>query len=392
MIRAIITGYKDKRLLALKDEKGFISFKLYDGSALGTIINGRVDKRVENLNACFVRLSAQEYGYLPTSEIKASTTVPVQIVKEGKGDKKYLLTRQLSIAGRYAVIFKDADKPVLFSKRISTEGKGRILEELKAAEPLSYPVLFRANSARAEFPLVLEEVRKLSGIMDNIVCFNDKRPDYSVLYSPKDELIRDLDDIEFDMLNEVITDSEEAYELIKRDYHDSLPEEYRNKIKLTLYRDELLPLSGLVNLKAGLERARDRRVWLKSGSYIVIEQTEALVSIDVNSGKNEGKGLREDIILRINEEAAEEIARQLRLRNLSGIIIIDFINMKTQENSEKLIKSLKQALKALDTKAAFMDMTKLGLVELTRKREGKSLEEMFVTAGLPSDRARGFKL
>ena len=161
MIRAIITGYKDKRLLALKDEKGFISFKLYDGSALGTIINGRVDKRVENLNACFVRLSAQEYGYLPTSEIKASTIVPVQIVKEGKGDKKYLLTRQLSIAGRYAVIFKDADKPVLFSKRISTEGKGRILEELKAAEPLSYPVLFRFNSARAEFPLVLEEVRKL---------------------------------------------------------------------------------------------------------------------------------------------------------------------------------------------------------------------------------------
>ena len=117
-------------------------------------------------------------------------------------------------------------------------------------------------------------------------------------------------------------------------------------------------------------------MWLKSGSYIIIEQTEALVSIDVNSGKNEGKGLREDVILRINEEAAEEIARQLRLRNLSGIIIIDFINMKTHENNEKLIRSLKKALKTLETKAVFMDMTKLGLVELTRKREGKSLEEM----------------
>ena len=377
MIRAIITGYKDKRLLALKDEEGFLSFKLCSGSSLtGSIINGRVDKRAENLNACFVRLSAQEYGYLPTSEIKAQTTLPVQIVKDGRGDKKYLLTRQLSIAGRYTVIFKEADKPVLFSKRISSEGKQRILEELKDTEPLSYPVLFRANRHRAGIFQVSEEMRELSGIMDSILKLYDKRPDYSVLYSPKDELIRDLYDIEYDRLSEVITDSEEVYELVKREYHDSLPEEYRNRIRLTLYRDELLPLSGLVNLKAGLERARDKRVWLKSGSYIIIEQTEALVSIDVNSGKNEGKGLREDVILRINEEAAEEIARQLRLRNLSGIIIIDFINMKTRENNEKLIRSLKKALKTLETKAVFMDMTKLGLVELTRKREGKSLEEM----------------
>ncbi|MBQ7262018.1 MAG: ribonuclease E/G [Lachnospiraceae bacterium] len=377
MIRAIITGYKGKRLLALKDEEGFLSFKLCSGSSLtGSIINGRVDKRAENLNACFVRLSAQEYGYLPTSEIKAQTTLPVQIVKDGRGDKKYLLTRQLSIAGRYTVIFKEADKPVLFSKRISSEGKQRILEELKDTEPLSYPVLFRANCGRADFFQVSEEMRELSGIMDSILKLYDKRPDYSVLYSPKDELIRDLYDIEYDRLSEVITDSEEVYELVKREYHDTLPEEYRKRIRLTLYRDELLPLSGLVNLKAGLERARDKRVWLKSGSYIIIEQTEALVSIDVNSGKNEGKGLREDVILRINEEAAEEIARQLRLRNLSGIIIIDFINMKTRENNEKLIRSLKKALKTLETKAVFMDMTKLGLVELTRKREGKSLEEM----------------
>ena len=377
MIRAIITGYKGKRLLALKDEEGFLSFKLCSGSSLtGSIINGRVDKRAENLNACFVRLSAQEYGYLPTSEIKAQTTLPVQIVKDGRGDKKYLLTRQLSIAGRYTVIFKEADKPVLFSKRISSEGKQRILEELKDTEPLSYPVLFRANCGRADFFQVSEEMRELSGIMDSILKLYDKRPDYSVLYSPEDELIRDLYDIEYDRLSEVITDSEEVYELVKREYHDSLPEEYRKRIRLTLYRDELLPLSGLVNLKAGLERARDKRVWLKSGSYIIIEQTEALVSIDVNSGKNEGKGLREDVILRINEEAAEEIARQLRLRNLSGIIIIDFINMKTRENNEKLIRSLKKALKTLETKAVFMDMTKLGLVELTRKREGKSLEEM----------------
>ena len=377
MIRAIITGYKGKRLLALKDEEGFLSFKLCSGSSLtGSIINGRVDKRAENLNACFVRLSAQEYGYLPTSEIKAQTTLPVQIVKDGRGDKKYLLTRQLSIAGRYTVIFKEADKPVLFSKRISSEGKQRILEELKDTEPLSYPVLFRANCGRADFFQVSEEMRELSGIMDSILKLYDKRPDYSVLYSPKDELIRDLYDIEYDRLSEVITDSEEVYELVKREYHDSLPEEYRKRIRLTLYRDELLPLSGLVNLKAGLERARDKRVWLKSGSYIIIEQTEALVSIDVNSGKNEGKGLREDVILRINEEAAEEIARQLRLRNLSGIIIIDFINMKTRENNEKLIRSFKKALKTLETKAVFMDMTKLGLVELTRKREGKSLEEM----------------
>ncbi len=378
MMRAIVTRYKGKSLLSLKDGESFLSFRLYgEDSLTGSIINGRVEKRIENLNACFVRLCDREYGYLPTSDIKASSTIPVQVVKEGKGDKKPLLTRQLSIAGRYIVIFKDADKPVLFSRRISAQGRQRIEEELKNIKPAGYPLLFRANSPGVDFSLVSEEIRELTGLMDNILSFYDKRPDYFVLYSPPDALIRDLNDIKLDELDEIITDSGEDYQLIKREYYDTLPEEYKNRIRLTLYRDELLPLSVLVNLKAGLERALGKRVWLKSGSYIVIEQTEALTAIDINSGKNETRSLKEDNILRINEEAAKEIARQIKLRNLSGIIIIDFINMSKEKNSERLIKSLKKALKEENSGAVFMDMTKLGLVELTRKREGKSLAEMF---------------
>ncbi len=383
MIRAILTGYKNRRLLALKDGSDFLSFKLYTRkSSVGRIINGKVDKSIENLNACFVRLSKEEYGFLGAS-LKPQTTLPVQIIKDPKGEKKPVVTTDLSLAGRYAVVIgnKTADKSILFSQRLSGEDKQRLKERFKSiAEGSGYTVLFRTNSALVEDSYVEKEIDDLCSLMDDIKEYNDKRTDFSILYTPKTELIRDLDDLELDNLGEIITDSEEEFEHIKKYYYAELPDCIRKNIKLTLYRDDLLSLANLVNLKAGLSKATDKKVWLKSGSYIVIEQTEALVSIDVNSGKKDGKGIREDNILKINEEAAIEIVRQLRLRNLSGIIIIDFINMKKKKSNEILTAFLRETVKKDSAKTVFMDMTKLGLVELTRKREGLTLAEMLADA------------
>ena len=137
---------------------------------------------------------------------------------------------------------------------------------------------------------------------------------------------------------------------------------------LSLYTDDNLPLMKLYRLESVLKSASDRRVWMKSGGYLVIEPTEALTVIDVNTGKYTGKKTPAETILKINLEAAHEVARQLSLRNLSGIIIIDFIDMESKEDQETLMRVLGEELSRDPVKTILVDMTRLGLVEITRKR------------------------
>lgn len=196
---------------------------------------------------------------------------------------------------------------------------------------------------------------------------------------------------------EIVTDSQELYEMLSEyssdakgivleNVQESVPESIsenvpekesaHNKCKsLRLYQDEMLSLSKLYSIESKMETALGSRVWLKSGGYLIIEPTEALTVIDVNSGKYEAKKSNEDTILAVNLEAAEEVALQLRLRNLSGIIIVDFINM-AQETSKNQIMTLLKQLTAKDVvKTTVVDMTSLGLVEITRKKTSKPLRE-----------------
>ena len=144
---------------------------------------------------------------------------------------------------------------------------------------------------------------------------------------------------------------------------------------MSFYEDRLLPLGKLYSLDKAFEEAQSERVWLKSGGYLVIQPTEALTVIDVNTGKYEGKKNTEEAFFRINREAAQESARQIRLRSLSGIIIIDFINMEEKEHQETVLEELKNAVKTDPVRPVLVDMTPLGLVEVTRKRQYRSLKE-----------------
>ena len=146
--------------------------------------------------------------------------------------------------------------------------------------------------------------------------------------------------------------------------------------KLSLYTDENLPLMKLYRLESVLKSASDRRVWMKSGGYLVIEPTEALTVIDVNTGKYTGKKTPAETILKINLEAAHEVARQLSLRNLSGIIIVDFIDMESKEDQETLMRTLGEELSRDPVKTILVDMTRLGLVEITRKKVRRPLHEI----------------
>ena len=155
-------------------------------------------------------------------------------------------------------------------------------------------------------------------------------------------------------------------------------------LHLRLYQDDLLPLYKLCRLEREIDLATSRQVWLKSGGYLVIDPTEALTVIDVNTGKYSGKKLRRETLKTINLEAAKEAARQIRLRNLSGIILIDFINMENKEDQKELLAFLESRLFADPVKTRLIDMTKLELVEITRKKVHKTLKEQI--AALESEK------
>jgi ribonuclease G len=171
-------------------------------------------------------------------------------------------------------------------------------------------------------------------------------------------------------MDRIITDDKSVYEEIKTECVSLCP-------ILTLYEDGTYPLDKLLGISSKLKKALEKRVWLKSGGNLVIEPTEALTVIDVNTGKAiEGKRSRETTFFLINCEAAKEAARQIRIRNISGIILIDFIDMKEKENRTELMNQLRQYLQQDKTKTVLVDITKLGLVEITRMKQNPPLHEI----------------
>ena len=195
---------------------------------------------------------------------------------------------------------------------------------------------------------------------------------YSCIYRALPGYIAAIRDSYSGTLDGIVTDIPAYYEELK-DYLEEYQAEDADK--LTLYEDKLLPLSKLYSLDSALEHALNKHVWLKSGGYLVIEPTEAMVVIDVNTGKYSGKKKMQDTICRINMEAADEIGRQLRLRNLSGIILIDFIDMEREEDREMLMRHLGDVVSKDPVKTTVVDMTRLNLVEVTRKKVRKPLYE-----------------
>ena len=188
------------------------------------------------------------------------------------------------------------------------------------------------------------------------------------MYEPLPPVVEWLKNLRISDLDEIVTDDREIYELAGQYAAEAVKE------KLRLYEDELLPLYKLYSLETILSRTLNKKVWLKSGGYLVIEQTEALTAVDVNSGKMVKK---KDSFLKTNLEAAEELVRQIGLRNLSGMIIVDFINLQEKAEEEQLVSALKKYIQQENTGIVYVDMTRLGLVELTRKKNGKTLRELF---------------
>ena len=381
--------FRGENLLAsAKEEEGRIcQFNIVregEEKLLGNIYIGKVKNIRKNIHCAFIEIAPGKMCYYDLEEgeppiftnpkkdrvIKEGDEVVVQVSREGIKSKLPSVTGNLNFTGRYLVLTSQR-KQLGFSAKLTKEEKARIRTALQKHVSGEEGIIVRTNAREASPEELTEELFRLREKYQELRHRAMSRVCYTLLEKGMSESLRIFQGVYIRDLEEIVTDDSEIYTQICGENTEG----EGGKVPVRFYEDKLLPLSKLYRLEKSLEEALDRKVWLRSGGFLVIEQTEAFVSIDVNSGKFSDKKNTRETFRKINLEAAREIAFQLRLRNLSGIILIDFINMEEEEDKKELLKILQGYLRKDPIKAAVVDMTPLNIVEVTRKKVEKSLEE-----------------
>ena len=357
---------------------------------LNNIYVGRVSQVVKNIGAAFVEIEKGRKCFLPLSDLKQPVYVKrvtekqplsqgdellVQIVREAVKTKDPQVSTNLSLAGIYSVVTSGKQQLGVSTKLdpVKREALRALAENVHDGR---LGVIVRTNAAdlvEDDADILTSEIRSLQEQMQTILSQAPYRTIYSVLHEAPPEYIRILQNQLLEQLAEVVTDDAGIYEKLTAfaDTHPSM----KLSEKLRFYEDKQLDLHKLYSIEVQLERALQKKIWLKSGANLLIEPTEAMTVIDVNSSKNVKKKLPEEQHLQVNLEAAAEIASQLRLRNISGIIIIDFIDMASAEDKERLLAAMRAFVKSDPVKTEVVDLTRLGLMELTRKKLRRPLYE-----------------
>lgn len=381
----VITEYKN-RICALGFKQNQLEELHVDTqeSLLNSIYIAKVKNISKNINAAFVELFDGQMAFLPLDDVigcpfitsiddrlREGDEIPVQIIKEAIKTKDPVVTTKLSISGAYCVVSLDKRKGGFqFSKKLST-GKKEALKETLAdfVLPADYAVVIRTGAEQLDsYEELRTELTALISTMDDIVLKAKTRTCFSLIYHGVPSYIEYLHHIADSEYEEVVTDNEAVYEALQTSYKGTMPIRFYN---------DTFPLSKLYSIESKMEDLFAKKVHLKSGANLIIEYTEAMTVIDVNTAKNITKKDKDTHIYKINLEAAQEIARQLRLRNLSGIIIVDFINMENEEYQTELIQELKKLLNQDCVPCNYVDITALGLVEITRKKVQKPVYEVF---------------
>ena len=388
MKQFVFTQWNNEKLGILFEDGKAMEIRCYeDSSILGNVYRARVSNLSPNINAAFVDIKKGESCYLSMDDyhgerLKTGDLVTVQVVRDKIKTKRYAVTTDISLQGDYAVTTLFA--PVGVSSKIADNVRKKELKslmrnlliteqdvqlqsadknaaEIERIKKLTLGGIIRTQAEQAEDTVIEQEIKSQTRQLYSIMKKAEYAPQYTCLYHTEVEYIKDIRRMHALQDVEIITDIPEVVEAI--------PE-------IPLYMDEY-SLTLRYSLAGLLEKTLSKRAYLKSGAYLVIEPTEAMTVIDVNSGKSiKGKNAEEQF-LKINIEAAKEIARQLRLRNISGIVMIDFINMKEEEHNRELMKVLAESVRTDPVRTTVVDMTKLGLVELTRQKGKRALHEVF---------------
>lgn len=336
---------------------------------VGDIYLGKVQNIVKNINAAFVEVKPGSLVFLPLSEegmasrVKHQEELVVQVKKAAVKSKQPVASRFLEIAGGLCVITTKKSSKTISKKIEDKRERVRLEKILEDYQKEKYGIIFRTNARGASEEAIRAECDSLLAELHGITEKSQYRTCFSLLRKEPAFYLRYIRDAAFDR---VVTDEEEVYDTLLLE----------NVPHVLYYQDTCCNLDCLLGLSAKLKKVMEKHVWLKSGGSLVIEPTEALTVIDVNTEKAiQGKRNQESTFFRINCEAAVEAARQIRVRNISGIILIDFIDMKEKEKTQELLELLRSELMREKTFATVVDITKLGLVELTRMKKNRPLWE-----------------
>ena len=381
-------------------------------SILGNIYKGRVESIVSSINGAFINIGQERNGFLYLTDavnplveedlsgprkflnkllnrqempkpakqengpapLKEGQEILVQVVKDPFSTKGARLTTHISLAGRF-IVYMPYDPHTGISKKIDDRDERQRLKDLLKGftfAPTGGFIVRTASFEKGEREL-LKDAKFLVKIWQQILRLAEKKQAPALIYKEYDLIWKVVRDYFTDSVEKLIIDSKDDYLKIRKFVENLIGREAVNKIHL--YKGHA-PLFHAKHVQKELEKIFDAKVYLKSGAYVVIEPTEGLIVVDVNSGKFKTKASPEDAAFMVNMEAAPEIARQLRLRDLGGIIVIDFIDMSREGHKRKVLETLEAALSRDHAKSEVYKISPLGLVEMTRARTGNTVESM----------------
>jgi ribonuclease E len=379
-----------------------------DMSIDGNIYLGRVQNVLPGMEAAFVDIGTPKNGVLYRGDVawdrgeiegdqpkierllKNGQNVMVQVTKNPIGAKGARLTQEVSLAGRFVVMVPGQPTTYGISKRLPDDERKRLRQILEGLRPPDAGLIVRTAAEGASADELARDLQRLRQQWEQISDLASRTKSARLLYQEPSLILRLLREEFTKEYRAVLIDDRALYEEVKA-YIEAVTPELAERIELYDEEAEGLPLFERHHVQEQLLKALDRKVWLPSGGSLIIERTEALTVIDVNTGKNVGRSNLEETVFRNNLEAADEVARQLRLRDIGGIIVIDFIDMEIRGNREKVAKAFRDALARDKTRTQVFDISELGLVEMTRKRIGEGLIESF-SGQCPECEGRGFKL
>jgi len=395
-------GESEKRI-AILDKSRLQDFFIehpHDKTIVGNIYKARIKDIVPSVGAAFVDIGQPKNGFLYLSDISGLSNkedfdfesdqniqpqelkleknkeILVQVTKEPFSGKGARLTTHISLPGRYFVLMP-FDRQLGISRKIDDpEERLRIKEILRSIKETSdYGLIVRTAAWGRDKKALSQDFYFLLNLWQKIKNASNRSYPPSLLYEDYDLVLRTLRDYFTEEITRLIVDSKFEYRRI----YKFVSTFYRPLTKkLQLYKDRKIPLFDKFRVEEQIDEIFDKKIYLNCGGHIIIEQTEGLIVVDVNSGGFSKKKLeQEEAVFVINTEAAKEIARQLRLRDLSGIIVIDFIDMQKESNRKKLLKILKIALSEDKAKTDVVGISRLGVVEMTRERTRRSVESIF---------------
>ena len=340
----------------------------YDPDDIEGPSTGRRDARIEQL-------------------LRPGQTIKCQVTKNPIGSKGARLTQEVSLPGRFVVLIPNSDTYGI-SKRLDDEERKRLRRVLDEVKPDTHGLIVRTAAEGATADELRRDVLRLVGQWTQIDALAQRSKVPARLYQEPGMAVRVIrEELNRDYRGVVIDDPTLHDEV--RDYVASINPELADRVELYDPAEEAgLPMFERYHVHEQLHKALDRKVWLPSGGSLMIDRTEALTVIDVNTGKNVGTSNLEETVYRNNLEAAEEVARQLRLRDIGGIIVIDFIDMEIRQNRDDVMRAFRDALARDKTRSQVFDISDLGLVEMTRKRVSEGLVESF-SSTCPTCNGRG---